>query len=104
MPDLQTDPTEGNPDIKTLHGGKRQDYKNFASAWDTSKLSGGGFVFKAGTTHYELMSFHNAKVFDLCYCDEYCDEPTGERWFKVGAMRFNSFRLTAGYMANATAT
>eukprot|EP00746_Dinoflagellata_sp_MGD_P164941 gnl/MRDRNA2_/MRDRNA2_93924_c0_seq1.p1 gnl/MRDRNA2_/MRDRNA2_93924_c0~~gnl/MRDRNA2_/MRDRNA2_93924_c0_seq1.p1 ORF type:complete len:3212 (+),score=535.85 gnl/MRDRNA2_/MRDRNA2_93924_c0_seq1:111-9746(+) len=95
---------EGNPDHTKLNGGNRQDYKNFAAKWDTNTLSGGGFVFQAGTTHYENYNFHNTKVFDICYCDDDCDNPLAERWFKVGAMRFNSYRLTAGFAANATQT
>lgn len=52
-----------------------------------------GFMFKMGTTDYELRNFDVSVDFDVCYCDDNCNSDIN--WFKVGQLRFSAFRLVS---------
>lgn len=91
-------PANDNPDVTTMHGGLRQDYK----LWNFKNTSSGtllyvaetsGFMFRMGSGDFELRSRYSGETFDVCYCDGSCE--TNVNWFKVGQVRFAPFQLVS---------
>jgi len=94
---LQVLPSDDNPDVATMHGGMRQDYK----LWNFKNSSTGlifdpttsGFQFRTGPTDHELRSRYSGETFDVCYCDGACT--TASNWFKAGQLRFAPFQMVS---------
>lgn len=94
---LQVLPSDDNPDVATMHGGMRQDYK----LWNFKNSSTGlifdpttsGFQLRTGPTDHELRSRYLGETFDVCYCDGACT--TASNWFKAGQLRFAPFQLVS---------
>eukprot|EP00929_Paragymnodinium_shiwhaense_P030623 TRINITY_DN1731_c0_g2_i1.p1 TRINITY_DN1731_c0_g2~~TRINITY_DN1731_c0_g2_i1.p1 ORF type:complete len:3304 (+),score=505.88 TRINITY_DN1731_c0_g2_i1:116-10027(+) len=83
-----------NLDVANQSGGARQDVKTWNYEDGNSDVGRAGFLFKYGTTDFELRNNLGAETFDVCYCDDNCSLAVS--WFKVGQMRFASFRLVSG--------
>jgi len=91
---VQVLPSDDNPDVATMNGGMRQDYK----IWNFKNSSSGlifdtktsGFQFRTGPTDHELRSRYSGETFDVCFCDGGCTVTAN--WFKVGQLRFAPFQ------------
>eukprot|EP00929_Paragymnodinium_shiwhaense_P030622 TRINITY_DN1731_c0_g1_i1.p1 TRINITY_DN1731_c0_g1~~TRINITY_DN1731_c0_g1_i1.p1 ORF type:complete len:3325 (+),score=634.57 TRINITY_DN1731_c0_g1_i1:113-10087(+) len=83
-----------NLDTQNQSGGSRQDVKTWNYEEGSFDVAHAGFLFKYGTTDFELRNNLATETFDVCYCDDDCTSPFN--WFKVGQMRFTSFRLVSG--------
>lgn len=55
-----------------------------------------GYMFKMGTSDYEVRNSHTSGTFDICFCDNLCDPADAgydeTNWYKVGQVRFASFQ------------
>eukprot|EP00928_Gymnodinium_smaydae_P030774 TRINITY_DN22788_c0_g2_i1.p1 TRINITY_DN22788_c0_g2~~TRINITY_DN22788_c0_g2_i1.p1 ORF type:complete len:1067 (+),score=166.73 TRINITY_DN22788_c0_g2_i1:55-3255(+) len=75
-------PAASNPEVETMSGGERQDYKLWN--WDPRRptdVRAAGFRFAAlGSPGY-------AEDFDVCYCDDACAHAAN--WFKVGQLHLH---------------
>ncbi|KAF4671964.1 protein arginine methyltransferase 10 [Perkinsus chesapeaki] len=80
-----------SPTNCTLHGGYRQDRKEFGIPINGTSA----YVFEAGWTVHEKLNFASPKEFDVCFCHGSCD--TATNWFKVGQFSLHSFRPSSGY-------
>lgn len=80
------------PNDCILHGGYRQDWKEFGLPVNGTST----YVFDAGWTEHEKLNFKSAKDFDVCFCHGSCETPTN--WFKVGQLSLHPFRPSSGFV------